>query len=206
MTPSVSDAANAGSGAAPTAVGDAKRAVRAAARAARREVTGRAEKSERIAELVTGLAVVRAARVAHVYLATAREVDTAPILRRLFATGVRVEVPLLDADAAPMRHGWLLAADLDDLTTGARGVPSPRIVRLADPAEADVFIVPLVAFDRSCRRLGQGGGDYDLVLAGSSAPAVGVAFSVQEVAVVPTEDHDVRLTCVITEREVRHPE
>jgi 5-formyltetrahydrofolate cyclo-ligase len=71
----------------------------------------------------------------------------------------------------------------------------------------DILLVPLLAFDRSGRRLGYGAGYYDMVLrdlrASSPAPfAIGVAFAAQEVAEVPTGPRDQLLDAVVTEQGV----
>lgn len=66
----------------------------------------------------------------------------------------------------------------------------------------DFIIVPLVAFDRKGHRLGQGGGYYDRAL--SAAPhayRMGVAWSIQEVDIVPTDPWDVPLHAIATELE-----
>jgi 5-formyltetrahydrofolate cyclo-ligase len=66
----------------------------------------------------------------------------------------------------------------------------------------DIILVPLLAFDRQGRRLGQGGGHYDRLLARNpQAKAVGLAYAAQEVPLVPTEPHDRRLDWILTERE-----
>ncbi len=67
----------------------------------------------------------------------------------------------------------------------------------------DVVIVPGLAFTRAGDRLGQGGGWYDRFLArvAPSCVTVGVAFAPQIVDDLPTEPHDVRLDCVVTDRD-----
>ncbi len=67
----------------------------------------------------------------------------------------------------------------------------------------DVIVVPLLAFDESCHRIGYGGGWYDRFLATQpDAIKVGVAFDVQLAESFPIEDHDVQLDMVITESSV----
>lgn len=69
------------------------------------------------------------------------------------------------------------------------------------PAEEfDIVIVPMVAFDKGFNRLGYGGGNYDQFLADvrDDALVIGVAFSEQEVDVVPLEPHDLPLPIIIS--------
>jgi 5-formyltetrahydrofolate cyclo-ligase len=63
---------------------------------------------------------------------------------------------------------------------------------------ADVILVPGMAFDRSGRRLGRGGGYYDRFLSHSEGVRVGVCFEEQMVCEVPSEAHDLGMDFVIT--------
>jgi 5-formyltetrahydrofolate cyclo-ligase len=73
----------------------------------------------------------------------------------------------------------------------------------SQPEIAPAFIlIPLVAFDRCCNRLGQGAGDYDRALANlPNAIKLGIAWSVQEVDAIPVDSWDVPLDAILTERE-----
>ena len=70
-----------------------------------------------------------------------------------------------------------------------------------DPEWPDVVIVPGTAFTRHGDRIGQGGGWYDRFLVGcrSDATTIGVGFSPQVCASLPTEPHDVVLDYVVTD-------
>ncbi len=79
--------------------------------------------------------------------------------------------------------------------------PDPDAGDPIDPEAVDVVVVPGLAFTPDGRRLGQGGGWYDRFLARTRPDClgIGVAFDVQIVDDVPTEQHDVLLELVITE-------
>ena len=66
-------------------------------------------------------------------------------------------------------------------------VVSPFQLNGAHPeGEFEVVLVPLVAFDSDCNRIGMGGGWYDAYFAAHpGAMKIGIAYSVQEVPVVP---------------------
>ncbi len=91
------------------------------------------------------------------------------------------------------------------------GIPEPATEatgRLA-PRDMDVILLPLLAFDRSGRRLGTGGGWYDASLAflrGLPRPAkpllVGVGYAFQQVDSVPVKIWDVPLDYVATDAEL----
>jgi 5-formyltetrahydrofolate cyclo-ligase len=70
----------------------------------------------------------------------------------------------------------------------------------------EVLLVPPVAFDRRCYRIGYGAGFYDRTLPALRAIhpvfALGFAFACQEIEAVPEEPHDVVLDAIVTELEL----
>lgn len=71
-------------------------------------------------------------------------------------------------------------------------------------AEIDLLVVPGLAFDRTCRRLGYGGGYYDAFLAREDLRALvaGVCFDEQFCErPLPAEEHDRRMDVVLTPTE-----
>lgn len=66
------------------------------------------------------------------------------------------------------------------------------------PADLDMLVVPLVAFDAQSNRLGYGGGNYDTFLPELSpaCAVVGAAFAEQRVPEVPLEPHDMPLPAI----------
>ncbi len=94
--------------------------------------------------------------------------------------------------------------DWEDLRPGRYGVSEPRadcvVVRLS---EADVVVVPGVAFDASGGRLGRGEGYYDRALVHIEGPfIVGLALERQVVEEVPRGELDRLVDAVVTERRV----
>lgn len=74
----------------------------------------------------------------------------------------------------------------------------------SDVVDPDVMLVPLSAFDETGGRIGYGAGFYDraiakLLEADKTPLLIGVAFSCQQVELVPCEDHDVPLDMILTE-------
>jgi 5,10-methenyltetrahydrofolate synthetase len=67
-----------------------------------------------------------------------------------------------------------------------------------------VVIAPLVGFDRSCFRLGYGGGYFDRTLAGfpERPVTVGVGYSVSELPSILPQAHDVPMHMIVTESAV----
>ena len=76
-----------------------------------------------------------------------------------------------------------------------------------EPEQVHVVLVPLVAFDTSCNRIGMGGGFYDRSFAmrkTANAPPllIGVAHAIQQVESVYAQSWDVQLDHVITDKAV----
>jgi 5-formyltetrahydrofolate cyclo-ligase len=179
-----------------------KAALRVFMRSRRSALDLREERSAAICACLAALDVYHRARAIHCYLPIQSEVDTLPLVRQAFRDGKRVAVPVVDPNGPLLHHRWLDPDALGTLVGGAFGTRHPAVGDHCDPAECDLFIVPLLAFDRSGRRLGYGKGHYDRLLSVYTAPAVGVAFASQEVQGLPAEPHDVPLTAIVTEDEV----
>jgi 5-formyltetrahydrofolate cyclo-ligase len=134
------------------------------------------------------------------YLAMEMEIDPAPLLLRLTARGARVLLPVVTAWRAPLC--FREAGDRESLVADLAGLPAPPPSAAAGVPH--LVITPLLAFDRSGGRLGQGGGFYDRTLRalrGQGAVfAVGLAFAGQEVDQAPMAPCDERLDAVLTEQ------
>ncbi len=77
------------------------------------------------------------------------------------------------------------------------------------PENIDVVLVPLVAFDTDCNRLGMGGGYYDRSFAmrrqGAAPPLlIGVAYALQQAESVFADWWDVPLDVIVTDAGVIH--
>ncbi|HEX8002060.1 MAG TPA: 5-formyltetrahydrofolate cyclo-ligase [Mycobacteriales bacterium] len=176
----------------------AKRALRAAvlARRAARSAAERAALAEVLAARVCALPEVASAPVVAAYAGTGTEVPTGPLLDALRARGATVLLPvLLDGDdLAWGRYDGTLVE-------GRRGLREPP-ARDASIGDADVVVVPGVAYDAALRRLGRGGGSYDRALAPVTAPVVAFATDDEVLAEVPVEPHDRPVDVVVTPTRV----
>lgn len=179
-----------------------KSEMRFRARAARRAVMPeqRAAASHAVTEALLALPELAAATAVLVYGSMPEEIDTADLIERLWQRGTRVALPRVRGRRDLQLH-W---HERDrDLCTGAYGLkePCPQAPE-ALPSQIDVVVVPGVAYDLSCRRLGLGAGYYDALLAGMSATTVGVAFDEQVAREVPCGEHDVPVDILVTPTRV----
>jgi 5-formyltetrahydrofolate cyclo-ligase len=86
-----------------------------------------------------------------------------------------------------------------DLRAGQFGIREPNeSCEKISSNRLDLTLVPGIAFDLDGHRLGRGKGFYDQLLAALQGPTCGVAFDQQIVGSVPTEPHDMRLSCILT--------
>ena len=127
------------------------------------------------------------------------ELDPGPLVERLAAMGRDLSLPCVLTRRDPLVfRRW---SPGDPLVIGSLNIPEPP--NTADIVEPTVLIVPPVAFDARCYRIGYGAGFYDrtipLLRARHPLMTIGYAFAVQQVAHVPNEAHDVPLDRVVTE-------
>lgn len=142
--------------------------------------------------------LLRAGRTVAGYRSVRGEVDIDGVLSRLVAAGATVTVPRIVGDGLEFVE-WLPTTAA---TTGAFGIPEPVGSRVLDLRAHDAVLVPLVAFDRSGCRIGQGGGFYDRCLGplGDDRPVlIGIAHDFQEVERIAAEPWDVALDAVVTD-------
>lgn len=175
-------------------------AVRRAACAERGDAAARA-----VAALAPRLAVPAGSVVAG-YWPMGDELDPRPLMAVLAAAGCRLALPVVAARGTPLEFR---AHDFGDvLEPGPHGTVHPPAA--AAPLVPALLLVPLLAFDRQCFRLGYGGGYYDRTLEtlrkNAQVKAIGLAFAAQEVAAVPRDGHDQRLDAIATENGLITPE
>ena len=160
-------------------------------------------KSQRIADALKTLPEYASAKTVLFYVsAKPNEVDTHSLIRDALSNGVRVLVPVTDFD-----HNKLSVSEIKDmgeLVPARFGLlePDPDSLQPADPNEADVIIVPGVAFDRECRRVGFGGGYYDRLLSRTHAATIALSYEGQFVEKVPTDSKDMPVDIIVTESRV----
>ena len=141
------------------------------------------------------------AQVVGGYRAIRGEVDLDAALTRLHDGGAMVTVPRVSGD----RLDFLPWSPTSETVAGSFGIDEPINGEPLPLSQHDVVLVPLVAFDETGQRLGQGGGFYDraIAAAGASRPLlIGVAHAFQQVRSVPVEAWDMPLDAVVTEERV----
>jgi 5-formyltetrahydrofolate cyclo-ligase len=139
------------------------------------------------------------------YRSDVGEAPSASYIRFFFERGHQVALPRVTTLDKPME--FRLHTDPygeSDLESGVWGLRQPRAD--APVVVPHVLFMPLVGFTAKGDRLGQGGGYYDRFLAAHpQTTAIGMAWDVQEVAELPIELHDMRLSAIVTPTRVLGP-
>jgi 5-formyltetrahydrofolate cyclo-ligase len=133
------------------------------------------------------------------YLPIRSELSPIALVGELVAAGMTTVMPITPEPENPLSfHQWAPGMPLAEGPYGTKQPPSAN--RKIDP---DVILAPMLAFDAGCWRLGYGGGFYDRTIAnlrdqGRDVRVIGLAFSGQKVAAVPTGPYDMALDAVLT--------
>ena len=178
-----------------------KAALRKVLRARRRALAAdRARASQALADRGAELPVAHwAGLCVSVYLADAFEIDPAPLAALLAGRGARIVLPVVIARDRPLVFRPQVPTEA--LIPDAAGIPAPPPTEPDLPP--DVVLAPLLGFDASGGRIGQGGGYYDRTLAALRAAGpvtvIGLAYAGQACAALPMGPHDQRLDGVLTE-------
>lgn len=170
-----------------------KPALRARLRALRDEVAG-----PPIPPLPPFLDRLHPGLVVASYMPVGGEADPALFVDAALAADCRIALPHVTDRASPLRFlAWAGDASLIAGPFGLRH-PAPDLPELGP----DIILTPLVGFDRSGNRLGQGAAHYDRAFAAHPAAwRVGIAWSAQEVDALPADPWDVPLHAIATEKE-----
>jgi 5-formyltetrahydrofolate cyclo-ligase len=198
----------------------ARRAVKEALR--RLGQTEMAEESAQVAHHLRSTGLVAAAKTLCIYVhcAKLREVDTSAVLAEALAAQEdgrsSVFVPRVQDSDSNMHFLRITSFDeleavppfgiLEPYPQTADGKARQDVADVDSPV--DLVVMPGLAFDRTGRRLGRGGGYYDKFLAGcwERASARGwhppllaaLAYRSQIIEHIPMEDHDKPIDILIT--------
>ena len=166
-----------------------------------------AELSARVGANLLSLEEYERARLVISYCAKEDEVQTRPIIEEALAEGKRIAVIATDVASKTLSFSEIKSFE-NDLAPGAFGILEPKRgrVRPVSIKEADIILVPLVAWDEKGRRLGYGAGYFDRALQGARGVAkVGLALESQRLPQIPESRYDVPLDIVVTERRIVRP-
>lgn len=132
------------------------------------------------------------------YVDYQKEVDTHELIAYALEIGKKVAVPKIMGNH--MEFYYL--SSLDSLKPGFHGIPEPDGAGLATESKA-LMIMPGVAFDPACNRIGYGKGYYDRYLhAHPEHPTIALAFELQITELIEADFHDIQPNLIITEERI----
>jgi len=164
----------------------------------------RSQKDMRIRETLFSLPEFLSAQTIILYASFRSEVATYGLIQESISMGKKLFLPKVDAYNA--RLDLYVIRDIGELSPGFMGIPEPNLAdfRIGNINDADIVIVPGVAFDVVGSRLGYGMGYYDKLLSMRKklSPVVALAYDEQLVKEIPADEHDVRVDIIITDRQL----
>ena len=130
------------------------------------------------------------------------EVNTLPLLGKLFSLGCKLCIPITPTNNKPLKFKEWHPKQV--LQKGRFGIlEPPKTSRTIQP---DLLLVPLLAYDKFGNRLGYGGGFYDRYIEKiekiKKVIKIGLAFSFQKIKDIPLNQYDKKLDFIITEKEI----
>ncbi|MCM8825768.1 MAG: 5-formyltetrahydrofolate cyclo-ligase [Candidatus Omnitrophica bacterium] len=134
------------------------------------------------------------------YVSFQKEPDTMRVIRDALKKAKTVCVPAIDWKNHAMAPVQIFNEDDIDFSLK---IPQPLSAAKIPPEQIDLIIVPGLAFDVNCNRLGRGKGFYDRFLPFcTGAIKVGLAFDFQVLDFLEVSENDVRLDAIITETRI----
>ncbi len=132
------------------------------------------------------------------YFPTGKEVNIKPLIKEALFLGKRVCFPKLGKGKTMHFYG---VDNWQSFQQNKLGILEPTTDYLINNDTIDLIIIPVVAYDEANNRVGMGMGYFDRYLATFNNRIFGVAYEKQGVKLIDTDDHDVPLDEIITERK-----
>lgn len=161
--------------------------------------------SRKIIGKLLSMECIKKATTIMLYFDFNNEVKTDQLITKLLSLRKTVVAPVTIKDKKkliPFKFNNLI----DDITIGSYGIREPK----QNPSNElsidiiDIVVVPAVAYDKNCYRLGYGGGFYDRFIENlkNDTITIGIAFDLQIFDSIPKDIYDAQLNYVITENNI----
>ncbi len=160
--------------------------------------------ADAVAKTLLRLPAIQDARAIAGYWSIGGELPLHSLMTRL-PENMRYCLPILQPGRMLRFAPWRVG---DAVVANRYGIPEPAQAAMTlDPQALDVVLLPLLGYTRTGDRIGTGGGWYDrsfaFRLTAPSPPLlVGVGFASQQVDSYLTQEWDVPLDAIATEREL----
>lgn len=181
-----------------------KQAIRTRKRLQRRQLTHdeQLDLAQKITNRLSQQVFFKQAQHIGLYLPFDGEVSTLPLLKQALLLHKSCYTPIL----ANTCLQFIKIDSQTPMTKNRFGILEPcyPMMKVMPAPLLDVVLVPLVAFDKNCHRLGMGAGFYDITFAfrrKSVTPLlIGLAYDFQKIFSVPRNKLDLKLDGVVSEK------
>lgn len=137
-----------------------------------------------------------------VYWAISSELSLSILIEHALLAGKELYLPVCAPDGSMEGARFFKG---DKLHYGICRVPEPTGDVIL-PEELELIIIPMLAFNGDCYRMGWGKGYYDRYLSRTGAFRLGAAFNCQYDEFMTVMPHDKQLDKIITEARIWTPE
>lgn len=162
-------------------------------------------KSAEIGSKLLKLSRVIEAHTISTYLHTGSEVRTSGIVDWALSNGKRVIVPISDKATKRLIFSEIKSR-AEELERGTYGIlePKPQFRRPVPLEDADVALIPAIAWDKMGFRIGYGKGYYDRSINSLKTRLlkIGLAYEFQFIQRVPRSRYDRKVDAIVTERRI----
>ena len=155
--------------------------------------------SEIVFSRITQMPEFSASKQILAYFSVPGEVQTIEFIEH-YKDKKDILLPVVDGDVLSLKK----YTGKENCIKGAFGIPEPVGTIVSDMQSVDLAIIPGIAFDRAGNRLGRGKGYYDKLLFRFPRKTlkIGVCFDFQLIDLVPTDDWDIPVDMVVTEKGI----
>lgn len=158
-------------------------------------------KDSKIFKNLISLNSYKRAKKIFIYIGFGSEINTKSLIEIMLKEGKEVFVPkVLEEEMIALK-----ITSLNNLIESKFKILEPIGEKSdIDGEEFDLIIMPGVAFDRSGNRIGYGKGYYDKYLKDikSDIKKIALAYELQLIEEIETEEHDLKVDSIITENEI----
>lgn len=146
---------------------------------------------------VLELEEIKKARTILLYYSLPDEVSTELLLEKLSnrrGGTKKIILPVVEGD-------YLILKEYipEEVLSGYQKILEPSGEECIDPKEIEFAVIPGMAFDKKCNRMGRGKGFYDRLIPHLNCKKCGLGYNFQMVDEIPCEEFDKPLDIVITE-------
>jgi len=183
-------------------INDKKKEIRKAIRELKKSISQeeRYALSISIEEKIINQPEMSQAQTILLYYSLPDEVNTELLLQKLSNRregDKRVILPVVDGESLILKE-YIPS----EIAQGYQNISEPTGDDCIDPAEIELAIVPGVAFDTKCNRMGRGKGFYDRLIPYLKCKTIGLGFGFQVIESIPCDHFDKPLDKVVTEKEI----